>query len=297
MPPQPGQKTALITGCTPGGIGHALALQFHKKGVHVVVTARRPEVLKEMADMGMTALPLDVTDAESIAACKEEVSALTGGKLDFLVNNAGLTHTVPATDIVLPDVRNTFETNVFAIMAMVQAFIPLLSASRGLIVNISSLAARTPYVFGSVYCATKAAVDAYSRTLRLELAPLNIRVMVAVTGTVRSNIASRVHRSLLPGSPYEVVRDVFEWRLTYSQNHGTMSTDEYARGVVDAAMRGEGWFGGLWGGSPKWYWGGGFAGMVWLASWFGEWLTDMVFLRKFRVLEMAKRIQEAKKTD
>lgn len=56
--------------------------------VHVVVTARRPEVLKEMEDMGMTAIGLDVTDAESIERCKEEVSALTGGKLDFLVNNA-----------------------------------------------------------------------------------------------------------------------------------------------------------------------------------------------------------------
>lgn len=56
--------------------------------MHVIVTARRPEVLKEMEDMGMTAIGLDVTDAESIARCKEEVSELTGGKLDFLVNNA-----------------------------------------------------------------------------------------------------------------------------------------------------------------------------------------------------------------
>lgn len=210
---------------------------------------------------------------------------------------SGLTHTVPATDIVLPDVRNTFETNLFAIMAMVQSFTPLLSAARGLILNISSLSARTPYVFGSVYCATKAALDAYSRTLRLELAPLHVRVMVAVTGTVRSNIASRTHRELLPGSPYEVVRDVFEWRLTFSQNHGTVSTGAYAEGVVSAAMRGEGWFGGLAGGAPKWYWGGGFASGVWLLSWFGEWLSDLIFWRKFRVGEMARRIRDAKKTN
>lgn len=59
-----------------------------EQGVHVIVTARRPEVLKEMEDMGMTGIALDVTNAESIAKCKEEVTELTGGKLDFLVNNA-----------------------------------------------------------------------------------------------------------------------------------------------------------------------------------------------------------------
>lgn len=56
--------------------------------MHVIATARRPEVLKEMVDMGMSGVALDVTSAESIARCKEEVSELTGGKLDFLVNNA-----------------------------------------------------------------------------------------------------------------------------------------------------------------------------------------------------------------
>ena len=90
--------------------------------------------------------------------------------------NRGRTHTHPALDISLPDVRNTFETNVFAIMAMVQAFIDQLAAAKGLIINISSLSSITPYLFGSVYCATKAAINAYSRTLRLELAPLGVRV-------------------------------------------------------------------------------------------------------------------------
>ena len=61
-------------------------------------------------------------------------------------------------------------------MAMVQAFIDQLAAAKGLIINISSLSSITPYLFGSVYCATKAAINAYSRTLRLELAPLGVRV-------------------------------------------------------------------------------------------------------------------------
>ncbi|KEZ39511.1 hypothetical protein SAPIO_CDS9381 [Scedosporium apiospermum] len=300
MPPQPGQKTALITGCTPGGIGHAIALKFHEKGVHVIVTARRPEVLTEMAAMGMDAIKLDVTSAESIAAAKIEVDKLTGGKLDFLVNNAGLTHTVPATDIVMDDVRNTFETNVFAVMAMVQAFIRPLIATKGLIINISSLSARTPYCFGSVYCATKGAIDAYSRTLRIELKPFGVRVMVAVTGTVRSNIASKTHRTLLPNSLYEPVRDIFEWRLVFSQNNGTVSTDKYAEKLVSAALRRPGflaWLFGWGGGPPKWFWAGGFSTLAWIGSFFGEWLMDLFCEYRFKIPTMTRRIEAAKKTN
>ncbi|KAL2260606.1 hypothetical protein VTK26DRAFT_5325 [Humicola hyalothermophila] len=293
MGPQPGQKTVLITGCTPGGIGHAVALEFHAKGLHVIATARNPAVLAEMAGLGMTCLPLDVTKAESIKACREEVSKLTGGKLDILVNNAGRTHTHPATDIDMDDVRETFETNVFGVMAMCAAFSPLLIAARGLIINIASLAAITPYVFGSVYCATKGAVASYSRTLRLELKPFGVRVMVAMTGTVRSQIASRPHRTLPEGSVYQRVRDVFERRLTFSQNNATVDTGAYARKLVAAALRPErplllrAWLG-----RPDWFWAGGMATTAWFCSWFGEWLLDIVMYRMIGINKLERVLRE-----
>ncbi|KAL2019867.1 hypothetical protein VTK56DRAFT_9129 [Thermocarpiscus australiensis] len=293
MGPQPGQKTVLITGCTPGGIGHALALEFRAEGLHVIATARDPAVLAEMAALGMTTLALDVTKADSIKACHDEVSRLTGGKLDILVNNAGRTHTHPATDIDLDDVRETFETNVFGVMAMCAAFADLLIAARGLIVNIASLAAVTPYVFGSVYCATKGAVAAYSRTLRLELQPFGVRVMVAMTGTVRSRIASRAHRALPPGSIYQRVRDIFERRLTFSQNNATVDTAAYARKLVANALKGESpllfraWFG-----RPDWFWAGGWARGVWLATWFGEWLLDFIMYRMIGMKQLERVLKE-----
>ncbi|KAK3487491.1 uncharacterized protein B0T23DRAFT_207829 [Neurospora hispaniola] len=296
--PLPGQKTVLITGCTPGGIGHALCLEFHKQGVHVIATARNPAVLAEMADMGMSTLALDVTNAESIKTCHEEVAQITGGKLDILVNNAGRTHTHPATDIDLDDVRETFETNVFGVMAMCQAFADQLIAARGLIINIASLAAITPYVFGSVYCATKGAVVSYSRTLRLELKPFGVRVMTTMTGTVRSQIASKTHRTLPENSLYMRVKEFFERRLTFSQNNATVGTEEYARKLVRNALKGEAplilrsWFG-----RADYFWAGGWARLVWAGTFFGDWLLDLVMYRMFKmnVLERVLAQEEAQK--
>ncbi|OHF01979.1 short chain dehydrogenase [Colletotrichum orchidophilum] len=292
-------KTVLITGCTPGGIGHALAKEFHAKGLHVIATARRPEVIADLRDLGLTTLPLDVTDSDSIAICKTRVCELTGGRLDFLVNNAGLTHTIPATDINMDEVRQTFETNVFGVMAMVQAFVPLLIPARGLIIMISSLSSISPYVFGSVYTATKGAMNSYSRTLRQELRPFGVRVMVSMTGTVKSHIA-KLYRELPPNSLYTRVKDIFANRLTFSQNTATVSTGEFAQRLVAEALKGEGWLGGWIGGATNWFWAGGMARSVWLARLlFGEWLLDELAYRKFDMpkLEAIVRKDGVKKVD
>ncbi|KAI5920404.1 hypothetical protein F4810DRAFT_683182 [Camillea tinctor] len=287
--PKPGQKTVLVTGCTPGGIGHAICLAYHEQGLHVIATARRPEVLSGLAEMGMSAVALDVTNAESIKQCHEEVSKITGGKLDILVNNAGCTHTHPATDISMPDVRNTFETNVFSVMAMVQAFVDLLIATKGLIVNISSLSSITPYLFGSVYCASKAAISAYSRTLRFELAPFGVRVMVSVTGTVKSNVATQTVRVLPEDSLYKRVQHIFQWRIGFSQHYATMGTNKFAAGLVGASLRPEvpGWLR-TWFGRPDWFWHGGNSTAVWFGNCIGEWFVDSGCWRAFRMQEMLK---------
>ncbi|KAI0116455.1 NAD(P)-binding protein [Nemania sp. FL0031] len=293
MGPKQGQKTVLVTGCTPGGIGHSICLEYHKQGLHVIATARRAEVLEELAELGMSTVALDVTDAESIKKCHDEVAKINGGKLDILVNNAGRTHTHPALDISLPDVRATFETNVFSIMAMVQAFIDQLIAARGLIINISSLSSITPYLFGSVYCASKAAVSAYSRTLRMELAPFGVRVMVSMTGTVKSNTASHGHRDLPPNSLYQKVKHVFEWRLVFSQNSGTMDTTAFAKKLVADSLRPEcpGWLRSLFG-RPDWFWYGGLSRLTWYGHCLGEWAVDAACWNTFRMPEVMKLIGE-----
>ncbi|KAL1872755.1 hypothetical protein VTK73DRAFT_1361 [Phialemonium thermophilum] len=183
-------------------------------------------------------------------------------------------------------------------MATCQAFVDQLIQARGLIVNIASLSAISPYVFGSVYCATKGAVVSYSRTLRLELQPFGVRVTVAMAGTVRSNTANHGHRSLPPGSLYERVRDIFQWRLTYSQTNATMPTDVFARHLVAATLRREvpsilrRWFG-----RPDYFYDGGMAFQVWLGHSLGEWLVDLVAYRRFGMnkLEAILRQEAAQK--
>lgn len=162
------RKTCLITGCSPGGIGHALALEFHRNNLRVLATARQASTLSDLASLGIETLSLEVHKPESIAALLSEVRSRTQGRgLDFLVNNAGRNYTMPALDVDFDEVREVFEVNVYSVMRMCQAFAPLLIEAKGCIVQIGSLAGVMPYVFGSAYNATKAALHAYSNTLRV----------------------------------------------------------------------------------------------------------------------------------
>jgi len=134
-------------------------------------------------------------------------------------------------------------------MRMTQVFSPLLIEAQGSVVMIGSLAGEMPYVFGSVYCASKAALHRYTETLRLELKPFGVRVVNVVTGGVKSQIA-RTFRTLKGDSIYLRVEKDFEKRLTHSQSLG-METDVYARSVVAQLI---GWRKKttIWEGSKSW---------------------------------------------
>ena len=178
-------------------------------------------------------------------------------------------------------------------MALVCAFTPLLLPTRGLIINIASISAIVPYVFGSVYASSKAALVSYSRTLRAELRPYGVRVMVAMAGTVRSNMGLAAKKGAAGGLPegslYARVAHLFEAKLGYSQREeaGPMETGEFARRLVDGVDSGEGgWLGGLVGGRPDWFWCGGQARLVYWGSWLGEWAMNFVVWRRFRLWEL-----------
>ena len=163
-----GRKSVLITGCTPGGIGHSLALEFHSHGYRVFATARSPSTISSLAALGIETLALELHDPQTIISLQSQISSLTSGRgLDILVNNAGKNNIMPALDLDMDEVQKTFDVNVFGVMRMCQAFGPMVVQAKGIIVMIGSLAAVTPYVFGSSYNASKAAVHAYSDTLRV----------------------------------------------------------------------------------------------------------------------------------
>ncbi|KAL1311112.1 hypothetical protein AAFC00_001317 [Neodothiora populina] len=248
------RKTVLITGCS-SGIGHALAREFSSKGLRVFATARQSSSLSDLEQNGIETFSLEVTNAESISNLKKEISSRTNGKLDMLVNNAGRNYTVPALDIDFDEVQSTFEVNVIAVMRMCKEFSPLLIESKGTIVQLGSLAGLMPYVFGSVYNASKAALHAYSDTLRVELAPFGVKVVTVVTGGVKSNIA-RVDRVLPEDSIYLPINSDYLRRTKHSQEVG-MVTEEYAKSVVSQLLH-----------SPqkKVIWEGSKSWLVWFAS-------------------------------
>lgn len=260
-------------------------------------------MLSDLADKpGFTCLPLDVTSQSSIDECRDAVAKLTGGKLDILVNNAGRTHTVPATDLDMDDVRATFEANVFGVMAMVKTFTHLLIPTKGLIINVSSVSSITPYPFGSAYSATKGAVNSYSRTMRQELRPFGVRVMVALPGTVNTNITIQADRQLPADSLYKPIEDVYNWRLTFSKrNPASIPPASYASKLAGDALKPEapvilrGLLGTLGLCRPDWHYYGGLAKQSWLGSCIGEWLGDTIVYRMFKLpqLEAILRKQEA----
>jgi 1-acylglycerone phosphate reductase len=180
---------------------------------------------------------------------------------------------MPATDVDIDEARATFEANFFSIVAISKSFTPLLIAAKGLILNIGSLAAVVPYVFGSIYNASKAALHAYSQTLRLELEPFDVRVLVVVTGGVKSRIA-RTQRFLPDNSLYLEIREGYERRTTHSQQ-GAMATESYVRGVVAEALK-PAWR------QKKWLWRGNMALTVWFVSRvLGGWVFDIALPRMF----------------
>lgn len=170
-------KTVLITGCS-SGYGLATALHFHDQGWRVVATMRtpRPELLPESARMRV--LPLDVTEAGSVAALVE-----AAGPVDVLVNNAGigLLGAFEATPMSI--VRELFETNTFGVMAVTQAFLPGFRARRsGVLVNVTSSSVLAPMALVAAYTASKTAIEGFTGSLALELEPFGVRVRLVQPG-------------------------------------------------------------------------------------------------------------------
>jgi len=281
------RKSVLITGCSTGGIGNALAREFHSSGLRVFATARKTEDIADLAEQGIEILSLVVDDEISVKECYAEVHNRVGDKgLDYLVNNAGRNYTVPAIHVDLSEARLTFEVNFFAVIRMCQVFLPLLLKSKGTIVQIGSVAGVMPYVFGSVYNASKSALHQFSDTLRIELAPFGVKVVTIVTGGVQSNIA-RTERKLPSDSLYLPINAEYERRVVHSQ-HNAMSHSAYAKSVVKQVLYGPWPWRWLWPWrtNPRpWIWEGHFSHVVrflvggWL--WWG--LFDRYFTLAFKL--------------
>jgi 1-acylglycerone phosphate reductase len=235
-------KTALITGCSNGGIGSALAQELHRRGYIIFATVRTPSKASDLAALpNTTILTLDVTNKESIDAAAVAVAEKTGGRgLDVLVNNAGSGLLGPITEIDLDAGRKLFDVNFWGVIAVTQAFTPLIVQAQGLIVNISSSASimHTPWM--SMYNCSKAAVSMASANMRIELKPLGVRVQCVVAGVVASQFDSNILEvKLKEDSLYQGALDAIQSLRTGAVRKNDMPVDLFVKKVAGDIVSGK----------------------------------------------------------
>ncbi|KAK9770723.1 hypothetical protein SCAR479_12612 [Seiridium cardinale] len=255
------QKVVLVTGCTDGSAGAALARQFQLRGCRVFAAARKLERMKALADLGIDTLIMDVSSQPQIDTAVETVREAAGGRLDILVNNAAAFNLMPVADQNMDDARAMFDVNVFGLLAVTQSFLPLLVAAAGeaIVANVSSISAPSEPVFQGVYAASKAAVFAMSGVMRKEFAPLGVRVVTIMSGAVDTNFRD--------SSPWKVPRDSWYYGLADDIEEkkaagvsSPMAPDDYAKRVAGDLL------------CPKpgrVIYRGKFASAVWLLGWLG----------------------------
>ena len=182
-----------ITGCSTG-FGKELAKLVLERGWKAVVTARKPEQVRELVEGyqgNALALALDVTKPEQVEQAVEQAQAKFG-RIDVLVNNAGYGYLAAIEEGEEKEIRDIFETNVFGLIALTKAVLPGMRKQRsGRIVNFSSIGGLTSFAATGYYHGTKYAVEGLSESLSLEVAPLGIRVIIVEPGPFRTDWLGR----------------------------------------------------------------------------------------------------------
>ena len=189
-------KTVLITGAS-SGIGEETVKALLAGGYTVYAGARRVDRMRGLSEAGAHLLTLDVTDDASMTAAVKTVMQETG-RIDVLINNAGYGSYGALEDVPPEEARRQFDVNLFGLARLTQLVLPVMRAQRsGRIVNVSSIAGKFGEPFGGWYHATKFAVEGLSDSLRMELHPFGIDVVVIQPGATHSEWAKIAHDSLI----------------------------------------------------------------------------------------------------
>jgi len=227
--------TVLITGAT-AGIGEAIAEKFNVEGYRLILTGRREERLSTLADrldVPCYSLPFDVRDPQAVETAIDSLPA-DWADIDILVNNAGLAvGRGPLQEGVLDDWERMIDTNVKGLLYMSRKISPaMISRGKGHIINIGSTAGKEVYPGGNVYCATKHAVDALSRAMRIDMLPHGIKVTNVAPGLAKTEFsmvrfkgdqekADAVYANMKPLTGADVAEVV--WYVAHTPPHVTIN--------------------------------------------------------------------------
>ncbi|XP_057829314.2 uncharacterized protein LOC131040429 isoform X2 [Cryptomeria japonica] len=244
-----GEEVVFVTGCTPGGIGHALAVEFARRKCRVVATARSLsslEALRTNSLVTLHTLELDVLSERSVEEAVRSVVDMFG-RIDILVNNAGVHCVGPLAELPMALWQSTFDTNVFGTMRVIKAVVPHMASRRkGKIVNVGSVSALVPSPWTGAYSSSKAAIHCLSESLR----------------------------NLPEWRLYKPFERAIRERVEFSQKPGCTPTDAFANKTVDAALRRK---------PPPWFSYGQFSTLAAIMYYFPIWLRDVIARRLFKL--------------
>ncbi|MEZ4512496.1 MAG: SDR family oxidoreductase [Chloroflexota bacterium] len=235
-------KYVVMTGVSTG-IGYATAVSLTKSGYHVLGSVRKQaDAARLQGELGANFTPLlfDVVDGEGVKTAVSQTRAIVGSNgVAALINNAGISVAGPLLHMPLAEFRQQFEVNLFGLLDVTQAFLPLLGTDRqfppGRIINISSVSGQIVYPFMGAYAASKHALEALSDALRRELLLYGIDVVVIEPGTVQTPIVGKFAEQIgryLATDYGEVLSKVAAEAA--GREHSAMPVEKVVRVIVQA---------------------------------------------------------------
>ena len=204
------QKVAIVTGSS-SGIGYETALVLARNGFRTYATMRNLEKAKAISDvaksekLALHTIKLDVTDEKSVNDAIKNIKS-DAGRIDVLVNNAGYGLAGSLEDLLMNEIKAQYETNVFGLIRVTQAVLPIMREQKsGIIVNISSIGGKMAIPLQSPYHGTKFAVEGLSESIAYELEPFGIKIVIIEPGAIKSNFDTGMvvaQKNQNPSSPY-----------------------------------------------------------------------------------------------
>lgn len=227
-------KTALVTGAS-AGIGQATALRLASMGITTYAAARRLDRMEHLKEHGIRVLPLDLTSEDSIWECSQQI-----GAVDILVNNAGYGSYGAVEEVPMVEARRQLEVNLLGLASLTQLVIPHMREQRwGKIVNVTSVGGLQAAPYGGWYHATKFAVEGLSSSLRQELRPFGVDVILIRPGAILTEWGDIAADSLLKTSgegPYHRAARALHKLFTGPQLRGMAGSPEDIAEVIGKAI-------------------------------------------------------------
>ncbi|KAF5201349.1 Dehydrogenase/reductase SDR family member 7B [Thalictrum thalictroides] len=273
-------KVVLVTGCAKGGIGYEYCKAFAEQKCRVFASDIKGRI-HEIPSDNVEVLELDVSSDESVA---KAVSAIIGkcGKIDIVINNAGIGSTGPLAEVPLEEIRKAWEINALGQLRVVQQVVPYMAAHhKGIIVNIGSVVGLVPTPWAGSYCSSKAYVHAMSHTLRVELKPFGIDVVLVYPGAIRSNFGNAALERLKhqEWKLYKEFKESIAERANASQTSKTTDATVFARHVVKKVLSSR---------PPKQIMFGHMTGLLAFLSWSPLWVRDLFYTKRFKLNKKPK---------